>query len=368
MGSPMCCNASMPIDAYAAAGVRATADAPEFAKLTDRIRRTFAFPAQGKPVLDLGYYANVLHFGDLGIAVSMDGVGTKVILAQQTGNYSGIGIDLIAMNVNDLLCVGADPVALLDYIAIDRLDSPALEGLVDSLVRGAEMCGISIPGGEVAQVRELLTAHGPDGAWDIAGTGLGVVPMDRLMIGETLAEGDVLIGLASSGIHSNGFTLARQVLLRDGWNLDTYVEELGRSIGDELLEPTRLYVQFMRSIWNAGLTPSAAFHMTGEGLLNLLRTPRPITMELEHWPEVPAIFTLIRDRGFLETGPLWTTFNMGIGFILAVRSSAVERVDVLAHAAGIKAWRLGTVIGTTESAVIAPALGLRSRDKRLVPL
>lgn len=360
--------ADMPTDAYAAAGVRGTADAPEFAQLTDRIRRTFAFPAQGKPILDLGYYANVLQFGDLGIAVSMDGVGTKVILAQQTSNYSGIGIDLIAMNVNDLLCVGADPVALLDYIAIDRLDSPALEGLVDSLVRGAELCGIAIPGGEVAQVRELLTAHGPDGAWDIAGTGLGVVPLDRLMVGEAIEEGDVLIGLASSGIHSNGFTLARQILLRDGWGLDTQIAELGRTLGEELLEPTRLYVQFMRSIWAAGITPSAAFHMTGEGLLNLLRTPKPVTMELEFWPEVPALFQLIRERGSLDSGTLWTTFNMGIGFILAVRSSEVERVDVLAHAAGITAWRLGTVIGTAESAVIAPALGLRSRDKRLVPL
>jgi len=358
----------MPNDAYAAAGVRGTADAPEFAQLTDRIRSTFKFPAQGKPILDLGYYANVLQFGDLGIAVSMDGVGTKVILAQQTSNYSGIGIDLIAMNVNDLLCVGADPVALLDYIAIDRLDSPALAGLVDSLVRGAAMCGISIPGGEVAQVRELLTSHGPDGAWDIAGTGLGVVPIDRLMVGEGIAESDVLIGFASSGIHSNGFTLARQILLRDGWTLDTYREELGRTLGEELLEPTSLYVQLMRDIWSAGIAPSAAFHMTGEGLLNLLRTPHPVTMELDYWPEVPSIFQLIRDRGAVETTTLWTTFNMGIGFILAVRSSEVERVYALAHAAGIPAWRLGTVIGTTESAVIAPALGLRSRDKRLVPL
>ncbi|HYE77801.1 MAG TPA: AIR synthase related protein, partial [bacterium] len=122
-------------DAYAQAGVRTTVDAPEFASLTDQIRRTFAFRhGPGRPLLDLGYYANVLEFGPIGIAVSMDGVGTKVILAQQVGDYRSIGIDLIAMNVNDLLCVGADPVALLDYIAVESLDSPTLAGLAASLV------------------------------------------------------------------------------------------------------------------------------------------------------------------------------------------------------------------------------------------
>jgi len=357
----------MPSDAYAAAGVRATADAPEFATLTDRIRATFAFPAIGRPLLDLGYYANVLPIGDTGVAVSMDGVGTKVVIAQQLGDYRGIGTDLIAMNVNDLLCVGADPIALLDYIAIDRLDSPALQGLVESLVRGAEEAGIAIPGGEVAQVRELLTPHGPDGAWDIAGTAIGVVPLDRIMIGQDLAPGDVLIGLAASGLHSNGYTLARRLLLRDGWDLTTHVPELGRTLGAELLEPTRLYVRFMREIWRREINPSAAFHMTGEGLLNLLRTPVPVVFALEAWPDLPPIFRLLQERGQLDAATCWTTFNMGVGFILALRAPDAEAALAVADACGIAAWRLGHVLAADTPQVRAPDLGLMSEGKRLVP-
>ncbi|MEO7992806.1 MAG: phosphoribosylformylglycinamidine cyclo-ligase [bacterium] len=356
-------------DAYAQAGVRTTADAPEFARLTDLIRQTFAYrKGSGTPLLDLGYYANVLQFGDLGIAVTMDGVGTKVIVALQAGDLSGIGIDLVAMNVNDLLCVGADPVALLDYLAVESLEANAIPALAASLVEGARRAGISIPGGEVAQVKELLATHVPGENFDIVGTALGVVPVDRIMIGAAITPGDVLLGLRSSGIHSNGFTLARRVLLRDGWTLETVPAELGRSLGAELLEATLIYTDLFRAIWGANIPLHGAFHMTGEGLLNLLRVPHPVSLQITDWPAIPPIFQLIRDRGMIDPATLWTTFNMGIGMILALPQESATQVMALPESAIYQPQILGSVTENETVQVIAKVCGLRSSGHHLVPL
>lgn len=357
------------VDAYAHSGVRTTADAPEFASLTNQIRATFAFrQGTGRPLLDLGYYANVLDFGAIGIAVSMDGVGTKVIVAQQAGDYRSIGIDLIAMNVNDLLCVGADPVALLDYIAVEQLDSPALAGLAASLVEGARLSGISIPGGEVAQVKELITSHGPGTGFDIVGTALGVVDPRRIMVGADIVIGDILVGIASSGLHSNGYTLARQLLLTDGWSLDTVPAELGRSLAEELLEPTRIYVPLFRELWRSSTEIHGAFHITGEGLLNLMRTPQPLALELENWPNIPSVFEFIKSRGALDQATLFTTFNMGIGMVLAVPPHAVTAVEKASAAQGWQSHVIGSVVGDTTRSIVAPPCGVRTDAKRLVNL
>ena len=191
---------------YAEVGVDIAGLEAGLGSLVKRLEATTAFPRRGRPVLPNGLFANVLDLGGgQGLALSTDGVGTKVLVAHALGRYDTIGIDLIAMNVNDVLCVGAEPIALVDYVAVPSADAHLLDQLAIGLVEGARQARISIPGGEIAQVRELLRPHPPHGeSFDVVATAVGVVPMDRIVVGRDVKPGDVVIGLPSNGIHSNG--------------------------------------------------------------------------------------------------------------------------------------------------------------------
>src|SRR5262245_34875932 len=221
--------------------------------------------------LPIGYYANVIDIGHgMGLAISTDGVGSKVLVAQLMDKYDTVGIDCVAMNANDILCVGARPLSLVDYLAVQTPEARLLEQLGKGLYEGAKQANITIAGGELAQIGEMIKGVRDRYAFDLAATCVGTVPLDRILVGQQIAAGDVLIGMASTGIHSNGLTLARRILLdQQELRVDQYVPELGRPLGEELLIPTRIYVPEICAMLDAQLSIKALLHITGDGLLNL---------------------------------------------------------------------------------------------------
>lgn len=336
---------------------------PGLGALLRSVRATFDFAPGARPALDIGYFANVVPIGrDLGVAISTDGVGTKVLVAAAAGRFDTVGIDCVAMNVNDVLCVGARPLALVDYIAVAAASPDLLGPLGEGLARGCAEAGISCPGGELAQVRELLHPAGGELVFDIVGTAIGVVSLDAIVTGRDIEAGDVLLGLASSGLHSNGFTLARRVLLdRAGLRLGQRVPELGRVLADELLEPTRIYVRPVLALLEAGISVRALAHITGDGLFNLVRTEKAVGFEITDWPEPPRVFDLVQRLGEIEDGEMFRAFNMGIGFCVVVPAGAVDRAVAILGRAGAPARPLG-------HAVEDPERTIRFHPRRLVGL
>lgn len=344
---------------YAAAGVDTAAASSALAGLLRWVNATTAL-RPGEVRLPNGYFANVVAVGaNLGIAISTDGVGTKLLVAQQMGRYDSVGIDCVAMNVNDVLCVGAEPVALVDYVAVERADAALLEAIGQGLHEGARQARIAIPGGELAQVPELLRGAPAGNSFDLVGTAIGTVPLDRVLVGQDIADGDVVIGLASSGIHSNGLTLARRVLVGDDpRRLAERVPELGRPLGEELLEPTRIYVQPVLAMLAAGLPIKALAHITGDGLLNLTRGAAPVSFHLPRLPEPPPIFRLIQARGRVAPAEMYRTFNMGVGFCVVVGPEGVAGVLDRAAEHGQLAWELGHARADGRRRIELPTLGL----------
>jgi phosphoribosylformylglycinamidine cyclo-ligase len=274
-----------------------------------------------------GHYASVVALDDhTGIALCTDGVGTKLIVAEQAGRFDTVGIDCVAMNVNDVICVGAEPLALVDYIAVERTDPDVLTAIAVGLRAGAERAGVEIPGGELANLPELIRGHPSPHGFDLVGACFGTVALEHVVTGEAISPGDVVIALPSSGIHSNGFTLARSVLFeRAGFSLDDELPELGRSLGDELLEPTEIYVPAIRELLaasRAGVHGLA--HITGDGLLNLLRLNAGVGYELTGLPPSQPIFSLIEREGSLGAAEMYETFNMGTGFCCIVAPGGAD--------------------------------------------
>ncbi|HWP28831.1 MAG TPA: phosphoribosylformylglycinamidine cyclo-ligase [Chloroflexota bacterium] len=344
---------------YARVGVDTAAASHALAGLLRWVDATFALRPDTVR-LPNGYFANVVAVGaNLGVAISTDGVGTKLLVAQQLGKYDTVGIDCVAMNVNDVLCVGAEPVALVDYVAVERPDPAMLEALGRGLYAGAQEARVVIPGGELAQVPELLRGQRAGRGFDLVGTAIGVVALDRILVGQDIADGDVVVGLASSGIHSNGLTLARRALVGDDpQRLHTYLPELGRTLGEELLEPTRIYVRPVLAMLAAHLPLKALVHITGDGLFNLSRVAAPVSFRLERLPPVPPIFTLIQQRGAIDTAEMYRVFNMGVGFCVVVAPEGVQDVLAIAAEHGVAAWHLGHARADGRRRLELPTLGL----------
>src|SRR5215831_14153651 len=220
------------------AGVDIDAAEAGLQQIIASIKQTWPAPnALGAVKLDIGYFANVIDIGGIGLAICTDGVGSKSIIAQMMRRYDTIGIDCVAMNVNDVICVGARPISMVDYIAIEESDSDMLGGIAIGLAAGAKAAGISISGGEISPLKDVMRG------FDLVGTAVGIVPLDRIITGRDLVPGDVIIGLESSGIHSNGLTLARYVFFKQGGlSVDHVFPQLGVPVGEELLRPTLIYV------------------------------------------------------------------------------------------------------------------------------
>jgi len=262
-----------------------------------------------------GHYASVIRLDEkTGIAFSTDGVGTKLVVAEELGKFDTVGIDCVAMNVNDVICVGAEPLAMVDYIAVDKADPEVCEEIGVGLARGAELAGIEIPGGELAQLGELVRGV------DVSGACIGTVALDEIIDGSAVEPGDVVIGLPSTGIHSNGYTLARKAL--EGIGLDEDPEgRLGRPLGEELLEPTQIYVKPIVALLRSEVEVRGLAHITSGGTKNLLRLAAEVGYEIDAPLPVLPIFDLIQERGEVSDEEMSEVFNMGCGFCVVVPES-----------------------------------------------
>ena len=350
---------------YEDAGVVSLDKRRGFKGLLGHLRKTFDFRKEvGRPLLEFGYYASVLEVpGQRAIAISTDGIGTKAIVAQLMDKYDTVGIDCVAMNANDVICVGAEPIAMLDYIAVDVADDRMLEQIGKGLLEGARQANISIPGGEISQIPEIIRADRPGHGFDLVGTCVGLVDKDAVLDGSRVRAGHVIVGLASTGIHSNGLTHARKVLLEDSRvELDQRVPELGRTLGEELLEPTRIYVRAVLPMLSERLAISALCHVTSDGFLNLRRVNAPVGFEIDDLPETPPIFDLIKKRGAIADAEMFRVYNMGIGFCVVCPPESVERVRQLASAAGCDSWVLGNCVADPKKTVNLRSVGLQSGD------
>jgi phosphoribosylformylglycinamidine cyclo-ligase len=329
-------------DAYAESGVDVSATDRAVAALVGVLRTID--PGRGSRAVSLpGHYAAVIEVApNLGIAVGTDGVGSKLIVAEQAGRYDTIGIDCVAMNVNDVVCVGAEPLVVLDYLAVERADAGVMREIGIGLKAGAELAGVEIPGGEVAVLPELIRGHPSPGGFDLTAACVGTVALDALVTGADCRPGDALLGLPSSGLHSNGYSLARKAL--GGLALDDRPELLeGASVADVLLEPTTIYVRAVLELLRSGLPVHGLAHITGGGLLNLGRLNPEVGFEVDKPLPVPAIFGLVRDLGGVAEAEMWEVFNMGCGFCAVVPDEAAHEAAALlaGHHPGTR--RIGTV-------------------------
>jgi phosphoribosylformylglycinamidine cyclo-ligase len=345
--------------AYASAGVDTTQADLGVAQLVDVLRAID--PGRSKLAVSLpGHYASVLRVAPgLGIALATDSVGSKVIVAEQTGRFDTIGIDCVAMNVNDLICVGAEPLAVLDYIAVEEADPAQLRDLAVGLRTGAELAGVEIPGGELCQLPEVIRGHPSPRGFDLVGSAFGTVALDRIVDGNACGPGDALIGLPASGVHSNGLTLARRALLDDGGlALDACPGELGgASVADVLLEPTVIYVRAVLDLLRSEIPVNGLAHITGGGLLNLLRIGSGIGYEISEPLPVPPVFELIASLGDVAPAEMWEVFNMGCGFCAIVSADRASDAVALLEQRHPGAAVIGRV-SDEAGRVSVPKLGL----------
>jgi phosphoribosylformylglycinamidine cyclo-ligase len=328
---------------YARAGVDVSQVRKSHEALARRLESTFKTRKGkvGRPVFPIGHYAGLvdLHDGRV-LSLHTDNVGTKVIIAWMMRKYDSIGIDCVAMCANDLICTGAEPISFLDYLAMARHDRNIVEEIAVGLVEGARQAGMAIVGGETAIVPDLLS-HDP--GLDLVGMAAGIGKERDLILGDDIRRGDALIGVASSGIHSNGLTLARKILLRR-YKLRENVPELGRSIGQELLEPTRIYVkpvlEATRKLEVHGLA-----HITGGAFAKLDRIVGQARLgaDIGQLPSTPEIFRIIQKKGRVSDREMYRTFNMGVGFVLICPQRTGDAVIRLFRRHGHNAFHLGQV-------------------------
>jgi phosphoribosylformylglycinamidine cyclo-ligase len=349
---------------YARSGVDTEAADRALSRLLLEIAPTQAFGAPSE--VGVGHFAAVIRVGPLRIALTTDGVGSKLLIAQQVARYDTIGIDCVAMNVNDLLCVGATPLAMLDYIAVESADPEVFAEIGRGLAEGAKQAGVSIVGGETAQIPEMLRGAVAGRGLDLVGMAIGVVAEGRLLDGSAVRPSDAVLGVASTGIHSNGVSLARRVLLHR-FKLDGFVDELGTTLADELLRPTRIYTPQVRALEEAGIAPHAIAHVTGDGFLNLRRVEAPVGFELDALPEPPAVFRLIERFGEVPRAEMRTVFNMGVGLAVTVAEEQAEKALAALRATGVPAWRIGRTVADPERRVRIPTERIVGVSKQFVP-
>ena len=271
-----------------------------------------------------------------------DGVGTKIKLAFLMDKHDTVGIDCVAMCVNDIACAGGEPLFFLDYIACGKNEPVKIATIVKGVAEGCRQGGAALIGGETAEHPGLM----PEDEYDLAGFAVGVVDEKDLITGADLRAGDVLIGIASSGVHSNGFSLVRKVFEMTKESLDTYYDELGKTLGEALIEPTIIYVNALKSIRDNGVTIKACSHITGGGFYE--NVPRMLhdgvhAVIRKDSYEVPAIFRLLQEKGGIEEHMMYNTYNMGVGMIVAVDDADADKAMEAVRAAGETCYVIGEI-------------------------
>lgn len=302
---------------YARAGVNIDKKSSAIGSLVKELK--YKRTGKGRSADLKGLFTSLIDFGDDYLTLCTDGVGTKLLVAEELGIWDTIGIDCIAMNVNDTICVGAEPISFVDYIAIDRPDEKLTEAVGIGLDKGAEMSDMEIVGGEIAVLPELVNGL------DLSGTCLGYVPKKRVITGQEVNENDLIVSLASSGVHSNGLTLARKVLESAGIGLKDKLAGLKKSAGMELLTPTEIYVRQVLSIIEKHQV-TGMVNITGGGLRNLLRMKKGLRYVISDPVKPLPIFNKIQELGNVETAEMYQTFNMGMGYAIIAPPDEAEAI------------------------------------------
>lgn len=272
-----------------------------------------------------GHYAGMIEFRSKVYALHTDGVGTKIIIAQMMKKFDTVGIDCVAMNVNDVICVGVVPIGFLDYIALKKPDSYLIRELVKGVVKGARESNVAIVGGETAILPDLLSEK-RENTFDLVGSVFGVADKKSLVMGNKIYPGDIIIGLESNGLHSNGYSLARKVLLSK-YKLKNSHKILECSIGEELLKPTRIYVKTILEILKKFNAIHGLAHITGGSFAKLSRLNNKVNYHLDNLPQRENIFSLIQQAGNISVKEMYSTFNMGIGFCIIISKSDLNHVE-----------------------------------------
>lgn len=271
-----------------------------------------------------------------------DGVGTKLKLAFLMDKHDTIGIDCVAMCVNDIACAGGEPLFFLDYIACGKNYPEKIADIVKGVAEGCLQSDAALIGGETAEHPGLM----PEEEYDLAGFAVGIVDEKDMITGQDLKAGDVLIGVASSGVHSNGFSLVRKIFEMTKESLDTYYDELGKTLGEALLTPTRIYVKAMKIMKDAGVKVKACSHITGggfyENIPRMLKDDTVAVIEKNSYP-IPPIFTLMAKKGNVDEQMMYNTYNMGLGLVIAVDPAQADAAIAAIEAAGEKAYRVGSI-------------------------
>jgi phosphoribosylformylglycinamidine cyclo-ligase len=330
---------------YAKAGVDIDKKSSSIAALVEHLK--FRRKGLGRPIDLPGHFTGLIDMGEYALTLCTDGVGTKLLVADAMRKWDTVGIDCIAMNVNDTICVGSEPLAFVDYIAIDRPDERVTSEVGKGLEAGAEMSNMTIVGGEIAVLPELVKG------FDLAGTCLGMVQKDRMITGQTIRPGDALIGLPSSGIHSNGLTLARRIFEKNGVSYKDKVKGLRRQVGLELLEPTTIYVRKVLDILKKSDIHGMA-NITGGGLRNLIRLKKGVGFEVDDPVKPNPIFSVMQELGDVSDHEMYQIFNMGMGYAMVVPERSA---DAVVKAAGKGAKVVGRAV--RSDSITVQGLGLR---------
>ncbi len=307
---------------YSDSGVDIDLEEETVSHLISKLKDTLKFR---DVITESGHFAALVRLGDKAIAMSTDGVGSKILVASMLGKYDTVGIDCIAMVVNDILCVGAEPIALVDYLAVEKPDPEVANQIGDGLAKGAEISKIAIIGGETASLPEIIKD------FDLAGTGMGIVDADKIITGANIEEGDLLIGIESSGIHSNGLSLARRVFFEDA-GLDVSDPLPGypeKTVGEELLVPTAIYVEPIMELLRSDVEIHGLAHITGGGFTNLKRLKKGTGYKIDSLPEPHPIFKSIYSF-HVPLEEMYRVFNMGIGFVVVLKGEDVDKsLDII---------------------------------------
>jgi phosphoribosylformylglycinamidine cyclo-ligase len=341
---------------YRDAGVDVTKIRVAQKSIGDIISATHKMIAHGKVLSGFGHYAGLVRMGQQTIALHSDGVGTKVLVAQLMNRFDTIGIDCVAMNVNDIICVGAQPLAFIDYVALRQPSEKLLEEIMAGLVEGARQSRMAIVGGETAVLPDVISGEG-ENAFDLAGMVMGIVK--KPLLGNAIRPGDVIVGVDSSGLHSNGYTLARKVLL-SRYSVDDNAEHLVQTVGEELLTPTRIYVRPVMELLKKTRVHGLA-NITGGSFTKMPRLNRGVQYVLDSLPAPTGIFKQIQADGNVETGEMYRTFNMGVGFCAVMpKAEAEEAIRIF------RKHRMGArVVGRIEKGAGGVAAKLDGRMRAL---